>query len=113
MMGRDCGKERFLLFPKEISNDMAIREEVLKGSFNAQRITTLQSHLGKDLSSFYLTHPLDLLYFTGLDLSAGLLIVDGQGAKLLVDSRYIIMAKSLGNIHVIPITDKESHLPKK
>ena len=84
----------------------------MNGSFNHQRITTLQSNLGKDLSFFYLTHPLDLFYFTGLDLSTGILIISEHEAKLLVDPRYIAKAKLLTGITVIPLAEKESHLPK-
>ncbi len=59
-----------------------------------QRLKALQKKLA--LESFDLClieQPLDLLYYTGLALSAGRLIVARSSAALFVDGRYIQMAK--------------------
>ncbi|MBS0607452.1 MAG: aminopeptidase P family protein [Parachlamydiales bacterium] len=44
--------------------------------------------------------PLDLLYYTGLKLSAGYLIVSRRSAALFVDGRYIQMAKEKAPMQV-------------
>lgn len=55
-----------------------------------ERIYKLQQLLGTEAA--LIENPLDLFYLTGLDLSAGKLLVTKTSALLLVDSRYIEMA---------------------
>lgn len=45
------------------------------------------------LDACIIEHPLDLFYFTNLKLSSGKLLVSAQGAVLLVDGRYMQIAK--------------------
>jgi Xaa-Pro aminopeptidase len=56
-----------------------------------KRVKGLQQKLSGDLC--LIDSPLDLLYYTGLKLSAGYLIVSEKEALLFVDGRYIQMAK--------------------
>lgn len=46
-----------------------------------------------DLSAVFVQDPIDLLYFTGLKLSAGKLLVHSREAVLLVDGRYLQSAR--------------------
>jgi Xaa-Pro aminopeptidase len=59
-------------------------------SYHQERLHRLQGRLapnGVDL--LLLEDPLDLYYLTGCELSTGILLVDEQGASLVVDGRYI------------------------
>lgn len=55
------------------------------------RIQKLQQTLSCD--ALLIEHPTNLLYLTGLELSAGKLLVFKGGCQLIVDGRYIEMAK--------------------
>ena len=58
------------------------------------RLQCLQKKLAEaSLDACFIDSPLDLLYFTGLKLSAGYLIVLRKSASLFVDGRYIQIAK--------------------
>lgn len=77
----------------------------LKTSSSAQilskRLKKLQRHLsadGRDLC--LIDHPLDLFYYTGISFSAGYLLVSPRAALLVVDGRYIQMAKESSPIPV-------------
>lgn len=47
----------------------------------------------KSIDYFIIENPIDLLYFTGLKLSAGKLIIYERGGELFVDGRYFEVAK--------------------
>ncbi len=51
-------------------------------------------------SSLLITNPIDLYYFTGLDLSAGKLLVSQEGVELFVDGRYFESATRISPIPV-------------
>ncbi len=63
-----------------------------------ERIYKLQQLL--DTEAALIENPLDLFYLTGLDLSAGKLLVTKTSSLLLVDSRYIEMASEQTGIPV-------------
>lgn len=48
----------------------------------------------RKLDAFLIEDPINLYYLTGLDLSAGRLLVDRKGATLFVDGRYSEMASA-------------------
>lgn len=55
----------------------------------SKRIQKLQKLLkNKELDGIYLVHPLNILYFTGLNLSIGRLLISPTNAAIFVDSRY-------------------------
>lgn len=56
------------------------------------RIEKLQALL--DVDAMLITSPVDLYYLTGLELSAGKLLVSKSSSELLVDGRYFETAKS-------------------
>jgi Xaa-Pro aminopeptidase len=51
------------------------------------RLKKVQRRLG-ELDALLITNPVDLFYMTGIHLSAGKLLVKGDGAELFVDGRY-------------------------
>lgn len=53
------------------------------------RVHQLQEKCRQDERSFIIEDPIDLFYFTGLDLSRGVLIISSHDARLFVDGRYI------------------------
>ena len=57
------------------------------------RVINLQEKIQGD--GYLIQNPIDLYYFTGLDLSAGKLLVMKNTVQLLVDGRYFETAKSL------------------
>lgn len=58
------------------------------------RISELQDKMRKEKIDLCLVnHPLDLYYFTGLQLSLGQLFVHRTSAKLFVDGRYLAVAE--------------------
>ncbi len=58
------------------------------------RLQRLQNALSKaGLDACLIEHPLDLFYFTGLKLSLGKLLIDAGQSLLLVDGRYLQVAK--------------------
>lgn len=63
------------------------------------RIDRLRKKLTVD--AFLITSPIDLYYFTGLELSAGKLLISAQEALLLVDGRYIETAQAQSPVPVI------------
>lgn len=63
------------------------------------RIALLQNRLGAD-EACLIENPVDLLYFTHLDLSAGKLCVFPKKAALFVDGRYFQVAKQRTGIEV-------------
>ena len=67
--------------------------------FFKKRLQTLQKSLPYDLC--LIDAPLDLLYLTGLKLSAGYLIVSRDAAALFVDGRYIQVAKETAPMSAI------------
>jgi Xaa-Pro aminopeptidase len=60
----------------------------------SSRIQYLQHELKHSgLDAYLIERPLDIFYFTGLKFSAGKLLVGAKDCTLLVDSRYLQMAK--------------------
>lgn len=59
--------------------------------YYTKRVKNLQEKLVQD--GYLIQNPIDLYYFTGLDLSAGKLLVLKSSVQLLVDGRYIESAK--------------------
>jgi Xaa-Pro aminopeptidase len=53
------------------------------------------------MDGFLVVSPIDLFYFTGLELSAGKLLISSQEALLLVDGRYIETAKQYSPVPVV------------
>jgi Xaa-Pro aminopeptidase len=68
------------------------------------RIEKLQKTL--PVEAFLITNPIDLFYFTGLDLSTGKLLVKKSEATLFVDGRYIEAAIAKSPIPVILANEK-------
>ena len=70
------------------------------------RIHELQHLLPQSyIDAFLIDDPINLFYLTGLDLSAGRLLVHNEGAHLLVDSRYFEQAQQHApflTIHLAP-----------
>lgn len=65
------------------------------------RIEKFQQYLqDNDLESFLIEDPIDLFYLTGLELSAGKLIILKNEAYLLVDARYYEASKKTSSIPV-------------
>ena len=55
----------------------------------SKRIQKLRNLLkNKELDGIYLVHPLAILYFTGLNLSTGRLLISQTNTAIFVDSRY-------------------------
>lgn len=72
------------------------------------RIKSLQKRLAaSDLDACLIESSVDLLYFTGLQLSAGKLLVHKAAALLLVDGRYFQVAKEKAEMPVAPDTAGE------
>lgn len=63
------------------------------------RIDRLRNKLTTD--GFLIASPIELYYFTGLELSAGKLLISAQEALLLVDGRYIETAQVQSPVPVI------------
>ena len=58
-------------------------------SMHKQRLDNLIAHLlSLGCQGLLVEHPVDLFYLTGLELSAGKLLVTTEGARLVVDGRY-------------------------
>ncbi len=73
------------------------------------RLKRLQGELAKaGIDGCLIERPVDLYYFTGLKLSAGKLLVHAQGTRLLVDGRYLQIAKERAPFPTHP--DKQEEL---
>lgn len=70
-----------------------------------ERVRRLAREEGAEL--FYCDHPIDLYYLTGLQLSAGQLVISPDSAKLLVDGRYIERARREAPISVADQADEK------
>lgn len=68
-------------------------------AIHLNRIDRFRSLLKAD--GFLITAPIDLYYFTGLELSAGKLLISVKEALLLVDGRYIETAGLMSPVPVI------------
>ena len=72
----------------------------------AERLKGVQTILSKNkIDALLIDHPKDLLYLTGIELSAGKLLATRNGAHLLVDGRYIEKCKRESPIPVILAQD--------
>jgi Xaa-Pro aminopeptidase len=59
-----------------------------------KRIETLALHLAElECDALLIEHPIHIFYLTGLDLSAGKLVVTPQSSALIVDGRYFEMCQ--------------------
>jgi Xaa-Pro aminopeptidase len=66
------------------------------------RIKRAQNEIEKwQVDALYVTAPKDISYFTGQDLSKGILIIFKTGAKLLVDGRYFQACKETAPCEVL------------
>ncbi len=64
-----------------------------------ERIKKLQKHLSLwKVDGCAIENPIDLYYLTGLDLSAGILLVFPKSFRLFVDGRYLEMVRNSGSI---------------
>lgn len=80
---------------------------------HAQRILKLQKLVEEFGCEAFLTdNKTDLYYLTGLDMSAGALVVSGKGANLYVDSRYYetCKARSPTDVHLLEAVTEENIL---
>ena len=75
-------------------------------SSNHSRIVRLQKEL-KGVDACLIEEPLDLFYLTGLKLSAGRLLVHPKEVLLLVDGRYLQMAKEKSSLKVVQDTPEK------
>lgn len=67
-----------------------------------KRISHLQKSLSeKKCDALLIDDPTNLFYLTGLDLSAGMLLVHSRGAQVLVDGRYIELCRKNSPVPVI------------
>ena len=58
------------------------------------RLTRLRADLASaELDAFVVTHPANVRYLTGLNATAGAVVVSHEGCVLLVDARYITAAR--------------------
>lgn len=58
-----------------------------------KRLKKIQDRLKGSCEAFLVDDKINLYYLTGLDLSAGKLIIDSKGANLCVDGRYFELCK--------------------
>lgn len=66
------------------------------------RIVKAQKMLSNwGVDAIYISHPRDLLYLTGMDLSRGYLFISKKGATLIVDGRYLEACQELRDIDVL------------
>ena len=72
-----------------------------KENFLAARAERVRDFLAKtNADALLVTHPVNLLYLTGLHLSMGQLLIDREEARLFVDSRYIEEAEAKAPMEV-------------
>lgn len=70
----------------------------------SKRIQKLQNLLkNKELDGIYLDHPLAILYFTGLNLSTGRLLISPNDVRIFVDSRYREYVENTTDLFVAPL----------
>lgn len=70
----------------------------------SKRIQKLQNLLkNKNLDGMYLVHPLAILYFTGLNLSTGRLLISPTHLAIFVDSRYREYVENSTHFFVAPL----------
>lgn len=71
------------------------------------RLTKLRQRLYSiPCDALLIEHPTHLLYLTGLELSAGRLLISQQDAALMVDGRYIEVARKCSPYPVYPLEEK-------
>lgn len=75
------------------------------------RTKRLQQSLKEDhLDACLIENPVDLLYFTGVDLSCGKLWIHHSGSALFVDGRYIEAALKLSSVQPVILQESEAEI---
>ena len=75
------------------------------------RVAKVVEQLG-DLDAFVIERPVDLFYLTGLELSAGTLVVGREESRLFVDGRYLEVASKHAHLSVAPVKEAKAFLKK-
>ena len=85
----------------------------MKSKIFSNRVIQVQQLLKKwSAEGCLIEHPLDLFYLTGLQMSAGALLILQKRAALFVDDRYLAFAKTSSPFPVYPLQEVSSHLRK-
>lgn len=79
----------------------------------SKRLLRLQRELSQwEVGALLLENPIDLLYYTGLMMSAGALLVEHHSGHLFCDGRYTEMAKGQDLYSVVELASKETLVEK-
>lgn len=77
----------------------------MKSTIFLNRAKRLQQQLKKwGIDGCIIENPIDLFYLTGLNLSAGLLMIETKGSKLYVDGRYLAYAEKAAPFAALPLS---------